>query len=567
MDILRPVPAVAPAASTSAALPAIQPLLHGAVAFELSLGTLVFHLYGIDCPNAAANLVALCHQRYYNGATIGRVVKDNYFELRNDNFASHTVAYSAAGLAAEAALQRSGAAASGPLVAAAKAAGGAERLRFAEETALFSDGPRLPAPAVGSAASAAAAARKPPAFAGAAHAPRIDRPGLLLLVGDRTRAGDDPSAAAPRSLSSRLLVTLSTRRLRHLETCGRCVLVGEVAGIGATLAEQRASAPLRLLRHINAAVLRPFPGVASDGSSECTDGRPLRVVRVHRTAVVDDPFFAAATAPASAAAATSALLFHPSLRVGLHALYRRFGAPTPPLVFPSSSSSSSAGGEDRSEDRDDAPTSPAYNHAAVPDGCLSSEDDDDVADAASRRAGGGAGDGSGGIGGPLRDLAGADAATQRLRARAQGARVDRTRELMLQVLADLPSGADESAALDGSGGVAAPLQAPENVLFVCRLSPFTTSEDLALCFRQFGRVVECEVVRDRKTGASLQYAFVEFEAVAACERAYAKMENVLIDECRIHVDFCQSVSKVWQAQRKRQPPHQQVGDKRPRDAS
>ena len=56
----------------------------------------------------------------------------------------------------------------------------------------------------------------------------------------------------------------------------------------------------------------------------------------------------------------------------------------------------------------------------------------------------------------------------------------------------------------------------------------------------------CEVIRDRKTGDSLQYAFVEFEDKDACEKAYFKMDNVLIDDRRIHVDFSQSVAKfTW----------------------
>ena len=57
------------------------------------------------------------------------------------------------------------------------------------------------------------------------------------------------------------------------------------------------------------------------------------------------------------------------------------------------------------------------------------------------------------------------------------------------------------------------------------------------------QVVSCEVIRDHKTGDSLQYAFVEFEDQKACENAYFKMDNVLIDDRRIHVDFSQSVSK------------------------
>ncbi|XP_040576110.1 LOW QUALITY PROTEIN: peptidyl-prolyl cis-trans isomerase-like 4 [Lepeophtheirus salmonis] len=84
---------------------------------------------------------------------------------------------------------------------------------------------------------------------------------------------------------------------------------------------------------------------------------------------------------------------------------------------------------------------------------------------------------------------------------------------------------------------------PENVLFVCKLNPVTTDEDLEIIFARFGKVVTCEVIRDRKTGDSLQYAFIEFDSHEACEKAYFKMDNVLIDDRRIHVDFSQSVSK------------------------
>ena len=51
------------------------------------------------------------------------------------------------------------------------------------------------------------------------------------------------------------------------------------------------------------------------------------------------------------------------------------------------------------------------------------------------------------------------------------------------------------------------------------------------------------MIRDRKSGDSLQYAFVEFEEEKSCEKAYFKMDNVLIDDRRIHVDFSQSVAK------------------------
>jgi len=84
---------------------------------------------------------------------------------------------------------------------------------------------------------------------------------------------------------------------------------------------------------------------------------------------------------------------------------------------------------------------------------------------------------------------------------------------------------------------------PENVLFVCKLNAVTNDDDLEIIFSRFGKVKSCEVIRDRKTNDSLQYAFVEFEDQKACEAAYFKMDNVLIDDRRIHVDFSQSVSK------------------------
>lgn len=95
----------------------------------------------------------------------------------------------------------------------------------------------------------------------------------------------------------------------------------------------------------------------------------------------------------------------------------------------------------------------------------------------------------------------------------------------------------------------AEIRPPENVLFVCQLNPVTTSEDLELIFSRFGRILSCEVIRDRRTGDSLQYAFIEFEDRKSCEQAYFKMDGVLIDDKRVRVDFSQSVSRLpesWQ---------------------
>lgn len=92
---------------------------------------------------------------------------------------------------------------------------------------------------------------------------------------------------------------------------------------------------------------------------------------------------------------------------------------------------------------------------------------------------------------------------------------------------------------------------PDNVLFVCKLNPVTTQEDLEIIFSRFGGIECCEVIKDQRSGESLQYAFIEFESPDSCEKAYFKMDNVLIDDRRIHVDFSQSVSKVkWKGKGK-----------------
>jgi peptidyl-prolyl cis-trans isomerase-like 4 len=86
---------------------------------------------------------------------------------------------------------------------------------------------------------------------------------------------------------------------------------------------------------------------------------------------------------------------------------------------------------------------------------------------------------------------------------------------------------------------------PDNVLFVCKLNPVTRDEDLELIFSRFGTIKSCDIIKDWKTGDSLQYAFIEFETPEQCVAAFRKMDNVLIDERRIHVDFSQSVATLW----------------------
>lgn len=90
----------------------------------------------------------------------------------------------------------------------------------------------------------------------------------------------------------------------------------------------------------------------------------------------------------------------------------------------------------------------------------------------------------------------------------------------------------------------AEIRPPENILFVCKLNPVTRSQDLELIFSRFGKILSCEVIKDKQTGDSLQYAFIEFDKREEAEQAYSKMDAVLIDNQRIRVDFSQSVSKL-----------------------
>ena len=118
-----------------------------------------------------------------------------------------------------------------------------------------------------------------------------------------------------------------------------------------------------------------------------------------------------------------------------------------------------------------------------------------------------------------------EAAMEKLRREREA----RAQALTLEMVGDLPF---------------AEVKPPENVLFVCKLNPVTHDEDLELIFSRFGKILSCEIIRDKRTGDSLQYAFIEFENQKDCEQAYFKMQGVLIDDHRIHVDFSQSVSKL-----------------------
>jgi peptidyl-prolyl cis-trans isomerase-like 4 len=104
----------------------------------------------------------------------------------------------------------------------------------------------------------------------------------------------------------------------------------------------------------------------------------------------------------------------------------------------------------------------------------------------------------------------------------------------LEILHDLPD---------------ADIAPPDSDLFIANMNPATQDGDLELIFSRFGPIKSCDVVRDWKTGDSLQYAFITFENQRECEEAYFKMHDAVIDDRRIVVNFSQSVAKLWNKHR------------------
>ncbi len=47
--------------------------------------------------------------------------------------------------------------------------------------------------------------------------------------------------------------------------------------------------------------------------------------------------------------------------------------------------------------------------------------------------------------------------------------------------------------------------------FRLQIKPVTRDEDLDLIFSRFGTIMSCQVIRDKRTGDSLQYAFIKYD--------------------------------------------------------
>ena len=77
----------------------------------------------------------------------------------------------------------------------------------------------------------------------------------------------------------------------------------------------------------------------------------------------------------------------------------------------------------------------------------------------------------------------------------------------------------------------------ENKLYVGNLPFSTTEEELRTLFAQAGTVVSVALIKDRDTGRSRGFAFVELSTQAEAEKAVSLFNNTPLDNRTIKVNL------------------------------
>lgn len=589
------------ASAAASTTPQPQPVSTSSVLLETSAGALVIDLFGCDCPALSGNYINLCRAKLWTGAVATEVVPDVAM------FFSH-----AADAVYDAELMRSHSQSRPEATAAPAMANSFWHLVGLEDGATPLPGPHLPSPRQLAQAAkeeftvckrrvsesirgnSASTVYK----GGAGGAGSLGRRGLLIVEASATPPTPTSTTASAANVTScssqfyRFGLTLSDRAMDFMDS--QYVAIGAVReGFGVLEAMRRA--PYSTTAAAGREEASPTEGSRTPAPSLYIAGtprwpRPLRILRVKHVTVLPtpgaEPFVVrhhpkqqrtqqpssrsspptaltqtqerkqrladalskagcfAYWAPHAAVAAASRHILAAVRRA--QTVYSAEAAQSnacgedgegprvvdlQPLVqVPSVAAMASTNGQTRTVARSDEDeiVSIEYNpHCTA--GYLSSDEETSGNDqhpyASSANAEGGAW--------RRKELEARREAAKQL----HQTKADETLSLMLNIL-------------NGVADVSGELKPPDNVLFVCKLNPATTGEGLATCFRQFGQILSAEVVTDRKTGNSLCYGFVEFASVDACYRAFQKMDRALIDDCRIHVDFSQSVSKLWFAKKR-----------------
>jgi cold-inducible RNA-binding protein len=76
-------------------------------------------------------------------------------------------------------------------------------------------------------------------------------------------------------------------------------------------------------------------------------------------------------------------------------------------------------------------------------------------------------------------------------------------------------------------------------LYVGGLAWATTDEGLSAAFASFGKLVSAKVVKDRETGRSRGFGFVEYETPDEAKKALDAMNNTQLDGRTIRIDLAQ----------------------------
>jgi len=82
---------------------------------------------------------------------------------------------------------------------------------------------------------------------------------------------------------------------------------------------------------------------------------------------------------------------------------------------------------------------------------------------------------------------------------------------------------------------------PNSVLVVRALNTRTTEETIKYSFRSLGAVSDVRLVRDRQSGESRGFAFVEFTSTAEAARAMQASVGLIIDDAYVRVAFSRDV--------------------------
>ena len=77
----------------------------------------------------------------------------------------------------------------------------------------------------------------------------------------------------------------------------------------------------------------------------------------------------------------------------------------------------------------------------------------------------------------------------------------------------------------------------DNKLYVGNLPFSTTEEELRTMFAQAGNVVSVSLIKDRDTGRSRGFAFVEFGTQAEAEKAVSLFNNTPLDNRTLKVNL------------------------------